>query len=113
VDAFLRNPRFEYYRGVIESLGGDSAAARRHWESAAGGRGAFAVLSARKLGRQNSSEPARGSGRRSDGSVDQGIALMAAGSDAEARQALVEVLRAPDRNLSHYLARTALAGELK
>jgi tetratricopeptide (TPR) repeat protein len=110
MDAFLHAARFEYYRGRAGKTLGDEAAARGHLEKAAAGTGIFAILAARELGQESWKERAQKAVGRREGSVEHGLALAALGQDAAAREALAEVLRAPDHNMSHYLARTALAG---
>ena len=49
MSVFQRGDRYEYLVGWIESLCGDPAAARRHWQSATARSGAFGILAARKL----------------------------------------------------------------
>jgi Flp pilus assembly protein TadD len=113
MEEVLRLARLEYYQGSIEKLAGDEAAARAHWEKAAAGRGVFGVLAARELGaadwKNRASQIANSA--RFGASFERGMALVALGQADEGRQALHECLRAPDRNLSHYLARRALLAE--
>ncbi len=110
---FLASARIEYLRGAIEKRLGNEAAAREAWTRASSQRGIFAVLAARELGNAEWKEKAAvlsdGRGRHEGASVQEGFALMALGRKAEAREVLNEVLRSPDRNLSHFLARQALA----
>ena len=110
---FLASARIEYLRGEVEKKLGDEAAAREAWTRASSQHGIFAVLAARELGGDGWKEKAAalsvGRGRHEGASVQEGFALMALGRTAEAREVLNEVLRSPDRNLSHFLARQALA----
>jgi hypothetical protein len=109
MEAFLHGARPEYYRGLIERRAGDPSAARVHWETGASGRGIFAILAAKELGRSDWRDRANqlASEERS-ASAERGLALLAIGRTDEGRQVLDDCLRAPDRNLSHYLARRAL-----
>ncbi len=88
--AFLNEPRFNYYRGLIDKSG----------------NGIYAVLAAKDAG-LTGWKP-RAEKLASGDSVDAGMALLALGRVEEGRRVLHEVLRAPDRNLSHYRARRAL-----
>jgi hypothetical protein len=113
MEPFIENARVEYYRGLIEKKLGDDAAAREHWTKASSERGVFGALAARELGRADwkarITQIAGGTARRRGGSVERGVALIAEGRVGEGREVLHEILRAPDRNLSHYMARRALA----
>ncbi len=105
-DAILRGPRFEYYQGLIAKQQGKPDEARQHFARASAGKGVFAVLAAREQGVPDWKQQAE---RLLNGhALDRGLALAALSRNEEAREVLREVLRAPDRNLSHYLARQAL-----
>ncbi len=117
MDAFLAEPRFQFYSGQLESLLGNPEAARGAWQKAAAGHGAFAVLAAQRLGGdQWKTKAARFVSVRSEEAVDSGwlyqraVVLRALGREKEATASLEESLRRPDRRMSHYLARRALAG---
>ena len=116
MEVFVQDIRFAYYLGVLEARLGNQDAARKHWQKAASGRGIWAIAAASKLGdaawKQKAEALAGGKGRaraREDGSVDRAIALRLLGRGAEANQLLAGTLRQPDRRMSHYLARRALA----
>lgn len=108
MEAFDRDARFEFYRGNIDKALGDADSARQHWKHASEGRGVFGALAARELGstdwRTRMERIATGQGSP----IDRALAELALGRTGEAERALIEVLRSPDRNLSHYLARQAL-----
>lgn len=117
MDVFLAEPRFQFYSGQLESLLGNQDAARAAWKKAAEGHGPFALLAAQRLGGEQwkakaarlvaaGSEEEAGSGRL----VQRGLALRALGREKEAVASLEESLRRPDRQMSHYMARRALAG---
>jgi tetratricopeptide (TPR) repeat protein len=97
MQAFLKEPRFEYYRGRIE----------KRLDKAASGKTIYAVLAAKDLGLDTWRD--RASQIAASASVDGAMALIALGRADEARQALREILRSPDHNLAHYRARRALA----
>ncbi len=113
MEPFLRSPRVEYLRGEIEKKFGNDAASREDWNRARSGRGVFAALAARELGspdwKDRMSEIAGQSPEPGGASVQRGIALIALVRTDEGRRVLHEVLREPDRNLSHYFAGRALA----
>jgi tetratricopeptide (TPR) repeat protein len=119
MSVFQRGDRYEYLAGWIESLCGDPAAARRHWQSAAAGSGAFGILAARKLesadwrsraeaGAARLIEPSNNQGRET---VERGLLLRALGREEQAKGALREALLMPDSHFSHFIARSALLGE--
>jgi tetratricopeptide (TPR) repeat protein len=116
MSAFQKGDRYEYLVGSIESLCGDTASARRHWQTAAAGHGGFAVLAAWKLGLADwrsraeadvarATEPSNPQSRLL---AERGLLLRALGREEQAKAALRESLLAPDRQFSHYIARTAL-----
>lgn len=108
MEAFLHSPHVEYYVGVIEKRAGDEAAARAHWETAASGHGIFAALAARELGSEWKDRALRIASTGREASAERGLALVALGRNEEAKRILDECLRAPDRNMQHYLARRGL-----
>jgi tetratricopeptide (TPR) repeat protein len=131
LSAFVDTARIQYLSGEVQALCGDAAAATRHWEKAATAADAypqpnlaFALAAARHLGgdRPHAVRPrveqalASWANRLTVGTnfpgpnaCGQGLMLLALGRDEEARGKLEEALRLPDRILSHYLSRAALA----
>ncbi len=115
LEAFLTEPRFQFYLGRIEALLGDQAAAHEHWRKAATGRDVFAILAARSLGEAGWDGRAQTSLSRVSEADDssslyrRGMLLRALGKTREAGASFVAALREPDRRLSHYMARRALA----
>jgi tetratricopeptide (TPR) repeat protein len=129
--AFLDRPRTQYLRGEIFALSGDEVSARPLWEAAARGADAYPYLdavyagrAARRLGtggdaeRRSRLESALASwadrltaGTNFPGAnaCGQGYLLSALGREAEARAKLREALLLPDKMMSHYLSRAALA----
>jgi tetratricopeptide (TPR) repeat protein len=116
LEPFLADSRFEFYLGRIEDQLGGREAARERWRKAASQRDIFSILASRSLG-----EPAwRGraesflsrSTDESDASAlyRRGMLLRALGRTKEANDEFAASLRQPDRRLSHYMARRALAG---
>jgi tetratricopeptide (TPR) repeat protein len=117
MEVFLAEPRFQFYSGQLESLLGNQDAARAAWKKAAEGRGPFALLAAQRLGgEQWKTRAARFVGGAPEEEADsgwlleRGLALRALGREKEAVASLEESLRRPDRQMSHYMARRALAG---
>jgi hypothetical protein len=118
IEPLLTSARSEYLLGQIAELCGNAPAAREYWQAAAAQRGPFAILAAKGLGaaewRARAEPQAPGEielggqlqGRRLAG---RGLLLHALGRDKEAAEALREALLLPDRQFSHYIARTALA----
>jgi tetratricopeptide (TPR) repeat protein len=117
IEPLLKSARSEYLLGRIAELCGNAPAAREYWQAAAAQSGPFAILAAKGLGaaewralaeREVSDEIELGGlrGRRLAG---RGLLLHALGRDKEAAEALREALLLPDRQFSHYIARTALA----
>ncbi len=113
----LKDTHAQYVLGRIAALCGNPQSAREFWQTAAAGRGPFAILAARELGtadwrdraeREASQalEPEQLPGRRLAG---VGLLLHALGRDKEAAEALSQALLMPDRQFSHYIARTTLA----
>ena len=130
-EAFLEGARVQYVLGEIFALAGDEAAARPRWQTAADGYdryphadAAFVYAARRRLG-LGAEEERRAvlesvleswnnrlvSGTQFPGANAAGQAyfLQALGRDAEARDKLREALLMPDRMMSHYLSRAALA----
>jgi tetratricopeptide (TPR) repeat protein len=116
LSAFQRGDRYEYLAGLIDSVSGDAVSAHRHWQAAAARHGAFAILAAHELDLPDwrrraeaetsaAIEPSNGQSRQL---AEHGMLLRALGREDEARQALREALLAPDRQFSHYIARSAL-----
>jgi tetratricopeptide (TPR) repeat protein len=131
MDAFLAGARVQYLLGELFALAGDEAEARRHWEAAAAGKdryphadAAFVCLARRRLG-VGTEEERRGtleaalaswnnrlvSGTNFPGAnaAGQGYFLQTLGRDVESRAKLREALLLPDKMMSHYLSRVALA----
>ena len=119
IEPLLKSARSEYLLGRIAELCGNAQAAREYWQAAAAQRGPFAILAAKGLGaaewRARAEREAPGEielggqelqGRRLAG---RGLLLHALGRDKDAAEALSEALLLPDRQFSHYIARTALA----
>jgi tetratricopeptide (TPR) repeat protein len=131
MEAFVGGARVQYLLGELFALAGDEAAARERWQAAAAGRdsypqadAAFVFLARRRLGigseeeRRAALEAALASwnnrlvsGTNFPGAnaAGQGYFLQALGRDAEARAKLREALLLPDKMMSHYLGRAALA----
>jgi len=112
----LHETRIQYLLGRIAAIAGDAAGARAHWQAAGAQRGPFAILAAKELGaadwraraehETSRADDAEFSGARAPGAA---LLLHALGRDREAADLLVHALLAPDRRLSHYIARTALS----
>ena len=131
LDAFLDRPRTQYLRGEVFALSGDEASARRLWEAAAGGGDAYPYLdavyadrAARRLGPGGEAEGrsrlesalaswadrlTAGTNFPGANACGQGYFLSALGRETEARAKLREALLLPDKMMSHYLSRAALA----
>ena len=129
--AFLESARVLYLKGEALSLAGDQAEAQRAFEAAARGAdaypnpdAAFAVLAARRLGPGREAEArarleaaleswrnrlAVGTNYPGANAAGQGQFLRALGRDAESKAKLREALLLPDKVMSHYLSRLALA----
>jgi hypothetical protein len=129
--AFVEGARVQYLLGEVFALCGDDASARQHWQAAAAGHdrypqgdAAFVYLASRRLGigteesRRSALEAALASwnnrlvsGTNFPGAnaAGQGCFLQALGREAEARAKLREALLLPDKMMSHYLSRAALA----
>jgi tetratricopeptide (TPR) repeat protein len=129
--ALLAGARSHYLLGEVFAACRDEAAARPHWEAAAAGgdnypqaTAAFAYLAGRRLG-AGSEEERRArleaalaswnnrlvSGTNFPGAnaCGQGYFLLVLGREKEARAKLREALLLPDKMMSHYLSRAALA----
>jgi tetratricopeptide (TPR) repeat protein len=131
MEAFVGGARIQYLLGELLTLAGDEEGARRHLQAAADGRdsypqadAAFVFLARRRLGigvedeRRAALEAVLASwnnrlvsGTNFPGAnaAGQGYFLQALGRHAEAESKLREALLLPDRMMSHYLARAALA----
>lgn len=131
MDAFVVGARTQYLLGEVFALCQDDASARPHWQAAAAGQdrypqadAAFVSLARRRLG-LGSEQDRRAtleavlaswnnrlvSGTNFPGAnaAGQGYFFQALGRDAEARAKLREALLLPDKMMSHYLSRAALA----
>jgi tetratricopeptide (TPR) repeat protein len=129
--AFLGGARVRSLAGEILEAAGDSEGARRAFQAAAKGAdaypspdAAFALLAARRLGTGEAEARARleaalaswrnraavGTNYPGANAAGQGVFLRALGRDAEADATLREALLLPDKVMSHYLSRRALAG---
>ena len=125
--AFVAAPRFQYYRGELQALLGNDAAAREHWKRAAAGRDfrqtAFAYRAAQRLGEASDAawrprlEAAlaeadlylfRGGHYPAVATCARGMLLRALGRTAEGDEALRQVFVLPDKGLPHHIARLAL-----
>jgi len=103
----LMEARVQYMLGRIAALSGNAQPARAYWQAAAAQRGPFAILAAKELGAadwRSLAEREASTGR----SAGQGLLLHALGRDQEAAEVFSQVLLSPDRQFSHYIARTAL-----
>ena len=103
----LTEARVQYMLGRIAALCGNAQPARAYWQAAAAQRGPFAILAAKELGAadwRSLAEREASTGR----SAGQGLLLHALGRDKEAAEVFSQVLLSPDRQFSHYIARTAL-----
>jgi tetratricopeptide (TPR) repeat protein len=115
MEVFLSGARYEYMLGLVESLLGNDAAAREHWKKASGQRGAFAVMAARRMAdndwraRAEQMVGQAGGRGRGFGGVDRPLLLRLLGREKEAVEQIRNILRGPDRRLSHYYARTAMS----
>ncbi len=125
--AFVGAPRFQYYRGELQALLGNDAAAREHWTRAAAGRDfrqtAFAYRAAQRLGEAGDAawrprlETAlaeadlylfRGGHYPAGATCARGMLLRALGRTAEGNEALRQVFVLPDKGMPHHIARLAL-----
>jgi tetratricopeptide (TPR) repeat protein len=131
MEAFVGGARIRYLLGELFALTGDEESARRHWQAAADGRdsypqadAAFVFLARRRLGIGAEDERravleavlaswnnrlVSGTNFPGANAAGQGYFLQALGRDAEAESKLREALLLPDKMMSHYLARAALA----
>ena len=131
MEAFVGGARIQYLLGELFALAGDAGAARQSWQSAADGRdrypqadAAFVLLARRRLGIGTEEERRAAleavlaswnnrlvSGTNFPGAnaAGQGYFLQALGRHAEAEAKLREALLLPDKMMSHYLSRAALA----
>lgn len=129
--AFLKSARVLYLQGEVLAAAGDAAGATRAFEAAAAGGdaypnpdAAFAVLAARRLGPGRDVEArtrleaalaswrnrmAVGTNYPGPNAAGQGRFLRALGRDEEGKAKLREALLLPDKMMSHYLSRRALA----
>ncbi|HEY3121419.1 MAG TPA: hypothetical protein VGL15_12390, partial [Vicinamibacteria bacterium] len=131
--AFVEGARAQYLVGEVFSTCGDEAAARQHWEAAARGvdnypqpDAVYVFLAAGRIaaGREDErrarleaaldswrNRAAVGTNFPGPNAAGQGQFLHALGREEEARAKLREALLLPDKVMSHYLARAALASE--
>ena len=131
LSAFLKSARVLYLEGEVFALTGDAAEAERAFEAAARGAdaypnpdAAFAVLAARRLGPGRDADArarleaaleswknrlAVGTNYPGPNASGQGQFLRALGRDEEGKAKLREALLLPDKMMSHYLSRQALA----
>jgi tetratricopeptide (TPR) repeat protein len=132
MEAIVGGARVQYLMGEVFALAGDEPAARQRWQAAAFGRdsypqadAAFVFLARRRLGIGTEDERRAAlesvlaswnnrlvSGTNFPGAnaAGQGYFLRALGRHAEAEAKLREALLLPDKMMSHYLSRAALAG---
>jgi tetratricopeptide (TPR) repeat protein len=128
---FIESGRALYLAGEVLASCGDSASARARWEHASSSQDAypypnlaFGWQAARKLGatmdqnaRARFETALRGWERRlvigtnfpGPNAYGRGLLLRILGREAEARERFREALLLPDRLMSHYLSRAALA----
>jgi tetratricopeptide (TPR) repeat protein len=128
MDVFIRHARVQFLLGEICAQMGDQAAARTYWQKAAQSQEArqipFAYEAARRLGDLNPEEwktrlnkalteledYLAGSGNfPGAASCSRGMVLVCLGREEEGSEQLRRVFYLPDKGLSHYLARRALA----
>jgi tetratricopeptide (TPR) repeat protein len=132
MEAFLNGARVQYLLGEAFALAGDDGAARRHWQQAAAGHdsypqadAAFVALAGRRLDAGTEAERrapleaaleswnnrlVSGTNFPGANAAGQGYFLLALGREEEGRAKLREALLLPDKMMSHYLSRAALAG---
>ena len=115
IEPLLKDSRVQYALGRIAALCGNTPSAREYWQAAAAQKGPFAILAAKELGTadwrslaEREAPPAIEPGRPVRGTAGLGLLLHALGRDKEAAEVLTQVLLSPDRQFSHYIARTAL-----
>jgi tetratricopeptide (TPR) repeat protein len=131
MQAFVDGARSQYLAGEVLAACGDAQGARAHWEKAAAAQDAYpqpqvayAYRAALRLGsgqaaavRPRVDEALASWANRlvvgtnfpGANACGQGLMLQALGRDAEARGKLREALLLPDKLMSHYLSRAALA----
>jgi hypothetical protein len=111
------SPRIEYYLGILATNAGDNTKAQAHWRRAAASSpdDPFSLLAMRRLGdgqwrvRAEAALQKRIGATYRGAAVQRGLLLRMLGRQSDAELEFIEVLRQPDFNLSHYLARRALA----
>jgi tetratricopeptide (TPR) repeat protein len=131
LSAFLDTPRIQFLTGEVLAACGDPAAAERLWRKAAEATDsypnphlAFALAAAERLG-GGASDQVRpkleaalaswanrlvvGTNFPGPNASGQGLMLKALGRQAEAEAKLRQALLLPDKVMSHYLSRAALA----
>jgi hypothetical protein len=129
--AFLDSARVQLLIGAVHERCGDAAEARQHWQAAAR-RGdsyphpdaAFAYAAAKRLGDGSDVEARKrletalegwrnrlvvGTNFPGANATGQGFFLRALGREDEARAKFRDALLMPDKVMSHYLSRGALA----
>ena len=131
LEAFTQGARMQYLIGQLFETCGDAEAARVHWEKAAAAvdaypqpNVAFAHRAAKRLGggRPDAVRPrveaaleswanrlAVGTNLPGPNAVGQGLLLRELGREAEAQAKFREALLLPDKVMSHYMSRLALA----
>jgi len=129
LDVFVEAPRTQFTIGEILETCGDSAEARTRWQKASLALDAYpqpnvayAYRAATRIGEADKVRPrveaalqswtnrlAVGTGYPGPNACGQGLMLRVLGRDAEAEAKLREALLLPDKLMSHYLSRAALA----
>lgn len=129
--AFVEGARTQFLAGEVLAACGDAPAARARWEKAAAAQDAYpqpqvayAYKAALRLGDDRAAAVRPrvdtalaswanrlvvGTNFPGANACGQGLMLQALGRDAEARAKLREALLLPDKLMSHYLSRAALA----
>jgi fructose-1-phosphate kinase PfkB-like protein/tetratricopeptide (TPR) repeat protein len=128
LEPFVSTARFHYELGAIAAACGRQESATAHWTQVAGVKSGspfmntgYAWAAAQRLGDKADWTPrlrqaladsqalldAGGTNNVSAVRVAQALLLRALGQEDEARETLTEALRAPERQLSHHLARLA------
>ncbi len=129
LEVFVEAPRTQFLIGEILERCGDNTGARARWEQASRAADAYpqpnlayAYRAAERLDQAEAVKPrveaalqgwtsrlAVGTGYPGPNASGQGLMLQALGREEEARAKLREALLLPDKLMSHYLSRAALA----
>ena len=129
LEVFVDAPRTQFLIGEVLERCGDPAGARTCWEKASRAADAYpqpnvayAYRAAERLGQADAVKPrveaalqawtnrlAVGTGYPGPNACGQGLMLQALGREEESRAKLRETLLLPDKLMSHYLSRDALA----